>query len=298
MTEPRRFKAACVQLRSGTSIVRNIDHALPFIDEAAAAGASFIQTPEMSSLVERSRESLFEQARPEAQDAFLSAMQEAARKHRVTLHVGSIAVRDGEKIANRGFMIDASGEIVARYDKIHLYDVDLPNGESWRESRTYTGGHRAIVADIPHAKLGMTICYDVRFPPLYLALAEAGAEIMSAPACFTRQTGEAHWHVLQRCRAIETGSFMISAAQIGPHEDGRETFGHSLIVDPWGRVLADGGTEPGVSLAEIDMALVADARMRIPTLKHVRPFNVEWQGAGVVAEPEAITVQEMASDEI
>ena len=295
--------AACVQLRSTRSILRNIDHALPFIKEAAGLGASYVQTPEMSSLVERSRESLFEQARPEAEDAFLSAMQDAARQLSITLHLGSIAVRDGEKIANRAFLIDSNGEIVARYDKIHLYDVDLPNGESWRESRTYTGGHRAVVAEMPDAalgkvNLGLTICYDVRFPPLYHALAKAGADVLSAPACFTRQTGEAHWHILQRCRAIETGSFMISAAQIGPHEDGRETYGHSLIVDPWGRVLADGGTEPGVCVAEIDLSLVKDARTRIPTLNHVKAFEVEWQGSQVVAAPDSIRVEDMASDTI
>lgn len=297
------FTAACVQLRSTRSILRNIDHALPLIKQAAGLGAIYVQTPEMSSLVERSRESLFEQVRPEAEDAFLSAMQDAARQLAITLHLGSIAVRDGEKVANRAFLIDPNGEIVARYDKIHLYDVDLPNGESWRESRTYTGGRRAVVAELSdaalgHANLGMTICYDVRFPPLYHALAKEGATILSAPACFTRQTGEAHWHILQRCRAIETGSFMISAAQIGPHEDGRETYGHSVIVDPWGRVLADAGVEPGVCVAEIDLALVKDARGRIPTLDHVKPFEVEWQGAEVVATPEAIRVEDMASDAI
>lgn len=297
------FTAACVQLRSTRSIARNIDHALPFIKQAASLGATYVQTPEMSSLVERSRESLFEQARPEAEDSFLAAMQDAARQLSITLHLGSIAVRDGDKIANRAYLIDPDGGIVARYDKIHLYDVDLPNGESWRESRTYTGGHRAVVAELPDAalgkvNLGLTICYDVRFPPLYHALAQAGASILSAPACFTKQTGEAHWHILQRCRAIETGSFMISAAQIGPHEDGRETYGHSVIVDPWGRVLADGGTEPGVVVAEIDLALVADARSRIPTLLHGKPFEVEWQGAEVVDAPDSIRVEDMASDTI
>jgi predicted amidohydrolase len=165
--------------------------------------------------------------------------------------------------------------VVASYDKVHLFDVDLPNGESWRESATYAGGDRAVLAQTPWGLLGLTICYDVRFAALYRALAEAGAAFLTAPACFTRQTGEAHWHVLHRARAIETGSFMISAAQGGVHEDGRETYGHSLIVDPWGRVLAEAGTEPGVILAEIDTALVADARGRIPTLKNARPFKVE-----------------------
>jgi predicted amidohydrolase len=218
---------------------------------------------------------LFDKVGPEAQDPTLAALREVARERGVMVHVGSIAVKDGDKIANRAFLIGQDGEIVASYDKIHLYDVDLPNGESWRESATYTGGDRAVLAETPWGWLGMTICYDVRFAALYKALAENGASFLSAPAAFTRQTGEAHWHVMHRARAIETGSFMISAAQGGLHEDGRETFGHSLIVDPWGRVLAEGGTEPGVILAEIDVSLVADARSRIPTLKNARSFKVE-----------------------
>ncbi len=273
-----KFVAACIQLCSGRNLSANIDHTVPFIDQAAKAGATYIQTPEMSSLVDRSRDSLFEQTRVEAQDSYLAAMRDCARRLNITLHIGSIAVKQDEKIANRAYLIDPSGEIVARYDKIHLYDVDLPNGESWRESKTYTGGNKAVLTQAGSAKLGLTICYDVRFASLYQALAKAGADILTAPACFTKQTGEAHWHILQRARAIETGSFMISAAQIGPHEDGRETFGHSLIVDPWGRVLADAGDKPGICLAEIDLSLVTDARSRIPTLKNARPFTIEQQG--------------------
>jgi predicted amidohydrolase len=234
-----------------------------------------VQTPEMTSLVERSREALFEKIGPQERDPTLAGLREVAREKAVYVHIGSLAVLAGEKVANRAFLIDPQGEIVASYDKVHLFDVDLPNGESWRESRTYTGGDRAVLAETPWGYLGVTICYDVRFPALYRALAEAGASFLSAPACFTRQTGEAHWHVLQRARAVETGSFMISAAQGGKHEDGRETYGHSMIVDPWGRVLAEAGTEPGVILAEIDPAKVADARQRIPALKHGRPFKVE-----------------------
>jgi predicted amidohydrolase len=229
----------------------------------------------MTSLVERSRAALFEKVGPEDTDVTLAGLREVARERGVVVHVGSIAVRSGDKIANRAYLIDAGGEITARYDKVHLFDVDLPNGESWRESATYTGGDKAVLAETPWGLLGVTICYDVRFPALYRALAEGGASMLSAPACFTRQTGEAHWHVLHRARAIETGSFMISAAQGGVHEDGRETFGHSVIIDPWGRVLADGTAEPGLVMAEIDLALVADARARIPTLQHGRPFRVE-----------------------
>ena len=274
-----RFIAACVQMRSGRDPLANRDAAAALVRQAADEGADYVQTPEMTSLVERSRTALFDKVGPKERDPTLAALREVARERRIVVHIGSIAVRVGEKIANRAFVIDAGGEIVASYDKIHLFDVDLPNGESWRESATYTGGERAVLAETPWGLLGLTICYDVRFPVLYRALAEGGASFVSAPACFTKQTGEAHWHVLHRARAIETGSFMISAAQGGTHEDGRETFGHSLIVDPWGRVLAEAGTEPGVILAEIDVGQVADARARIPALKHARPFMVEVAGA-------------------
>ncbi len=279
-----RFKAACVQMRSGRDPLRNRDAAAALVREAAAQGADFVQTPEMTSLVCRDRAELFDKVGPEEQDATLLALREVARERGVMVHLGSIAVKDGDKVANRAFLIGQDGGIVASYDKIHLYDVDLPNGESWRESATYTGGDRAVLAETPWGWLGLTICYDVRFAALYKALAENGASFLSAPAAFTRQTGEAHWHVLHRSRAIETGSFMISAAQGGLHEDGRETFGHSLIVDPWGRVLAEGGTEPGVILAEIDTGLVAEARGRIPTLKNARGFRVEAVAATAPAK--------------
>jgi predicted amidohydrolase len=283
MASTSRFTAACVQMRSGRDPLANRDAAAALVREAAGRGADYVQTPEMTSLVERSRAALFETVGPEERDPTLAALREVARERRIVVHIGSLAVRAGDKIANRAFVIDAAGEIVASYDKIHLFDVDLPNGESWRESATYTGGERAVLAETPWGLLGLTICYDVRFPALYRALAEGGASFLSAPACFTRQTGEAHWHVLQRARAIETGSFMISAAQGGLHEDGRETFGHSLIVDPWGRILAEAGTEPGVILAEIEVGQAAEARARIPALQHARPFTVE--AAGVPAAP-------------
>jgi predicted amidohydrolase len=284
----RRFLAACVQMRSGRDPGANRDAAVAGVREAASRGAAYIQTPEMTSLVERSRERLFERVTTEDQDATLAGLRQAARETGTVVHIGSIAVRSGDKIANRAYLIGADGEILASYDKLHLFDVDLPSGERWRESATYTGGACAVVAATPWAMLGLTICYDIRFPALYRSLAEAGAEILTAPACFTRQTGEAHWHILQRARAIETGAFVISAAQVGIHEDGRETFGHSLIVDPWGRVLADaGGAEPGVVLAEIDLAQVADARARIPALQHGRAFTVERIGPEVRAAQSA-----------
>ena len=270
------FVAACVQMRSGRDLLVNRDAAIAGVREAAKAGAHYVQTPEMTSLVERSRSRLFEIVTGQEDDPVLAGLREAARETRTVVQVGSLAVKSGDKVANRAFLIDAEGEIVAAYDKLHLYDVDLPTGESWRESATYTGGACAVVAETVLAPIGLGICYDLRFPALFRALAEAGAAILTAPACFTQQTGEAHWHVLQRARAIETGSFMISAAQGGRHEDGRDTFGHSIIVDPWGRVLADaGGNEPGIILAEIDLTRVADARQRIPALAHAKPFRVE-----------------------
>lgn len=276
MTAPTVFRAACVQMRSGMTPAANIDQASTLIREAVGAGASYVQTPEMSNAVCRDRDTLFANLALEEADPMLAAFRALARERSIHLHAGSLAIlRPDGKVANRAFVIDPHGEIVARYDKIHLYDVDLPNGESWRESRTYTGGETAVVAELPQATLGLSICYDVRFPQLYRALAEAGAQMLTAPACFTKQTGEAHWVVLHRARAIETGSFMMSAAQAGHHEDGRDTFGHSIIVDPWGRVLAEADDRPGIILAEIDTALVADARARIPALAHARPFTVE-----------------------
>jgi predicted amidohydrolase len=273
------FVAACVQMRSGRDPLANRDAAVALVREAADAGAHYVQTPEMTSLVERDKARLFANVTVPDEDQTLAALRDVARERGIVVQIGSLAVRNGDKIANRAFLIDADGAITASYDKVHLYDVDLPNGERWRESSTYTGGACAVVADTPWAPIGITICYDIRFPALFRALAEAGASILTAPACFTQQTGEAHWHVLHRARAIETGSFMISAAQGGHHEDGRDTYGHSLIVDPWGRVLADaGGNAPGVILAEIDLARVADARARIPALLHARPFTVERIG--------------------
>ncbi|MEH3119741.1 MAG: carbon-nitrogen hydrolase family protein [Methylorubrum populi] len=277
MTAPdtERFIAACVQMRGVRDPAVNREAAVKAVREAAGAGAAYVQTPETTSLIERDRAALFAKVGPQESDATLAALREVARAERIVLQIGSLAIRDGERIANRAFLIDAAGEIQVSYDKLHLYDVDLPNGERWRESATYSCGDSAVVAETPLACLGLTICYDIRFPALYRALAEAGATVMTAPACFTRQTGEAHWHVLQRARAIETGSFMISAAQGGRHEDGRETFGHSLIVDPWGRLLAEAaGDAPGVILAEIDLARVAEARARIPTLSHARSFGL------------------------
>jgi predicted amidohydrolase len=269
------FTAGLVQMRSGLSPQANLDAAVKLIGEAKAAGADYVLTPEMTNILEIKRERLFAAIVAEESDVSLAAFRELARKLGIFLHVGSLAIKlSPDKAANRSFLIDRHGEIVARYDKIHMFDVDLANGESYRESRNYRPGEIAVVTDLPWGRLGLTVCYDLRFPALYRALAEAGSSYLAIPSAFTRQTGEAHWHVLNRARAIENGAFVLAAAQGGKHENGRETFGHSLVVDPWGRILVEGGTEPGVVLATIDPAEAAAARGRIPSLQHGRRFEI------------------------
>jgi deaminated glutathione amidase len=269
------FMAALVQLRSGLRPQSNIDAAAKLIHEAKEAGADYVLTPEMTNILEVRRERLFAAIAPEDSDAGLAAFRELARSLRTFLHIGSLAIKlSSEKAANRSFLIDPHGDIVARYDKIHMFDVDLAGGESYRESRAYRPGEIAMTADLPWGKLGLTICYDLRFPALYRALAHAGCAFFSIPSAFTRQTGEAHWHVLNRARAIENGAFVLAAAQGGKHENGRETFGHSLIVDPWGRILGEARAQPGVVLARIDPAEVAAARAKIPSLEHGRRFEL------------------------
>jgi predicted amidohydrolase len=269
------FTAALIQLRSGLLPQSNVDAAMRLIREATDAGADYVLTPEMTNILEVKRERLFAAISPEENDAGLAAFRELARKLRIFLHIGSLAIKlSAEKAANRSVLIDPEGEIIARYDKVHMFDVDLAGGESYRESRTYRPGDIAMIADLPWGKLGLTICYDLRFPALYRALAHAGCAFFSIPSAFTKQTGEAHWHVLNRARAIENGAFVLAAAQGGRHENGRETFGHSLVVDPWGRILCEGGTEPGVVLAKIDPAEVGTARAKIPSLEHGRRFEL------------------------
>jgi deaminated glutathione amidase len=269
------FKAAMIQMRSGLHPAANIDATARLIGEAKSAGADYVQTPEMTNILAAKREQLFATIVEEDADTSLAMLRELARKLGIYVHVGSLAIKASpDRAANRGFLINPKGEIAARYDKIHMFDVDLAGGESYRESRTYRAGEQAVLADLPWGRLGVTICYDLRFPALYRALAEAGATLLAIPSAFTQQTGEAHWHVLMRTRAIENGSFVFAAAQAGKHESGRETFGHSLIVDPWGRILAEGGTEPVVVMAQIDMEEVAKARSRIPSLQHGRRFEV------------------------
>lgn len=275
MTSSRKFRAGLLQMQSGRTVDANIDAAIKLAREAKALGADYIQSPEMTNLMEQNRKALFSAITEEESDPSLAAFRELARELSVHFHVGSLAIKASpEKAANRSFIINPEGEIVARYDKIHMFDVELGEGESYRESNNYRPGETAVLAELPWGRMGLTVCYDLRFPSLYRALAEAGADFLAVPAAFTKITGEAHWGILMRARAIETGSFVLAAAQGGKHENGRETYGHSIVVDPWGNVLAEGGTEPGVIMAEIDPALVLDARQRIPSLQHGRRFEL------------------------
>jgi deaminated glutathione amidase len=275
MKSDGKFRAGLVQMRSRRAPQANLDEAAALIREAAAAGAQYVQTPEMTNIMELSREKLFAAIMEEDKDICLAAFRELARELNIYLHIGSLAIKvSPEKAANRSFVIDPRGAIVARYDKIHMFDVDLAGGESYRESNNFRPGESAVAHDLPWARFGLTICYDLRFPALYRALADASATVLTIPAAFTRQTGEAHWHTLIRARAIENGSFVLAAAQGGEHENGRATYGHSLVVDPWGRIIAEGGTEPGVIMADIDPAEVTAARAKVPSLQHGRRFDI------------------------
>ncbi|MCC7346480.1 MAG: carbon-nitrogen hydrolase family protein [Variibacter sp.] len=269
------FTVGLVQMCSGLDPARNLDAAVALIGEAKANDADYVQTPEMTNIVANRREAVLAAVAPEESDRSLAAFREVARRLGIHLHIGSLAIKiSPDRAANRSFVIDPQGEIVARYDKIHMFDVDLPGGESYRESRSYRPGELAVVTDLPWGRLGLTICYDVRFPTLHRALAEAGASFIACPAAFTKQTGEAHWHLLLRARAIETTTFVFAAAQGGRHEDGRDTFGHSLVIDPWGRIVAEGGTAPGVIMGKVDPAEIEAVRARIPSLQHGRRFEV------------------------
>ena len=269
------FRVGLIQMRSGRAPQANLDAATKLIGEAKSAGADYVLTPEMTNIMENDRARLFAAIVEEESDHCLATLRELARTLAVYIHIGSLAIKvSPDKAANRSFLIDPHGDIVARYDKIHMFDVDLANGESYRESENFRSGEIAVLTNLPWGRLGLTVCYDLRFPALYRALAEAGGTFLAVPSAFTRQTGEAHWHVLLRARAIENGSFIFAAAQGGKHENGRETFGHSLVVDPWGRIVAEGGTEPGVVMADIDPAEVVSARARIPSLQHGRRFEV------------------------
>lgn len=269
------FKAAAIQMRSGKDPQRNVVDFEALVRKAAGQGAVYIQTPEMTGALLRDQEARRAAFTTQDRDAVVAAGARLARELGVFLHVGSTAIlRADGKLANRALLFSPQGAIIASYDKIHMFDVDLDNGESWRESNAYEPGAEAVVADLPFARLGFAICYDLRFPQLFRTEALAGADVLTVPAAFTRQTGQAHWHVLLRARAIENGAYVIAAAQGGLHEDGRETFGHSLIVDPWGRIIAEAAhDEPGVIVAEIDTAQSIAARGKIPNLKNARDFS-------------------------
>jgi predicted amidohydrolase len=265
-------RIALFQSRTGIEPGENAAALVHAVQQAAAGGATMLFTPEMSGLLDRDGARAASKLRREEEDEVLSACQAAAAAHGIWLHLGSLAVRNsGDRLSNRGFVIDPGGSIRARYDKIHLFDVDLPTGESWRESSVYRPGSGAAVVDgTPAGTLGLSICYDLRFPDLFARLAEAGARTVAVPAAFTVPTGRAHWQVLLRARAIEAALFVVAAAQCGRHADGRETYGHSLVVDPWGEVLLDMGEELGVGFADLDLAKVDDVRSRIPSLEHRR----------------------------
>ena len=270
------MRAALFQATSGVDPLLGARALVEAVERAAGEGADMLFTPEMSASLDRDRARAAANIVAEEQDVALAAVREAAAKHGVWVHLGSLAVRsdngDG-RFANRGFVIDGEGAIRARYDKMHLFDVDLPDGQTIRESAAYAPGSGAVVVDTPWGRLGLAICYDLRFPDLFRALSDAGATMLAVPAAFTVPTGQAHWHVLLRARAIEAGAFVIAAAQTGHHADGRQTYGHSLVVNPWGHILLDMGEEQGVALVEVDPASVTEARGRIPVLQHRRPIG-------------------------
>jgi predicted amidohydrolase len=267
-------RVALVQARTGIDPEANAAALVAAVEDAAAGGAAMLFTPEMSGLLDRDKARAAAHLKLPEEDAVLAAVRAAAARAGIWVHLGSLAVRraDEPRLANRAFLIDGAGAIRATYDKLHLFDVDLPTGESWRESASYAPGEAAVVAETPVGPLGLSICYDLRFPDLFRTLSGAGAQVIAIPAAFTVPTGEAHWHVLMRARAIEAGVFVIAAAQAGRHEDGRETYGHSLVVGPWGDVLLDMGPEPGLAFAEIDLADVESVRARVPAISHRRPI--------------------------
>lgn len=270
------MRVAVFQSNTGIDPAANAAALIDAVRRAKAGGADMLFTPEMSGLLDRDRKRAEPHLADEADDGVLAAVRAAAAEHGIWVHLGSLALRrdDGEqRLANRGFVIDAQGNVRARYDKIHLFDVDLPTGESWRESAAYAPGAGPVAVGTPLGMLGLSVCYDIRFPDLYRALSDAGATVLAVPAAFTVPTGRAHWHILLRARAIEAGAFVIAAAQTGRHEDGRETFGHSLVIDPWGEILLDMGVEPGVAFADLDPLRLTDVRARVPALRHRRSIG-------------------------
>ena len=269
------FTAACVQVNAGNDLTANAEAAAGAVADAARAGAGFVALPENVCLMPADVADARANALPEESHPAVAALRAAAKDAGVWLLAGSVGVdADGGRLANRSLLIAPDGAVAARYDKIHMFDADIPEERTYRESDTYRPGGRAVVAALPWAGLGMTVCYDLRFPALYRALAQAGAELLAVPSAFTATTGQAHWHVLLRARAIETGCYVLAPAQCGSHPGGRRTFGHSLIVSPWGEVIAEAGDEPAILTAELDPARVAEARRRIPSLANDRAYTL------------------------
>ncbi|ANK81088.1 MAG: amidohydrolase [Rhizobiales bacterium NRL2] len=279
-------RAACIQPNTGTDWEANLAANRPRIEDAAKDGAIFVQTPEVTNFIFRRRRDTMEAACLEEDDPSLAAYRDLAAKLGIWLNIGSLALKTAgdDRLVNRSFLIAPDGAIANRYEKIHMFDVDLPSGESFKESKAYRPGTSVNVVDLPFGRLGMTICYDMRFPHLYRDLAKAGADILTMPSAFTAETGKAHWHVLLRARAIENGCFVIAAAQTGEHDGGRQTYGHSLIVAPWGEVLADGGEEPGWVAADLDMEKIEKARRAVPSLSNDRPYDLGRAAATQAAE--------------
>jgi predicted amidohydrolase len=274
MNSGRVFTAACIQLASDIEPEANVAAGAEAIRRAREGGADFVLTPETTDMMEMKRRDAFAKAKGEGEHPGLAQLSGLAGELGCWLLIGSLVIRlSDERLANRSFLIDPAGRIAARYDKIHMFDVEVPDGQSYRESKAYRAGESAVLADLPWGRLGLSVCYDLRFPQLYRTLAQAGADFLTVPSAFTRLTGRAHWHVLLRARAIETGCFVLAPAQCGETSQGRQTYGHSLIVAPWGEVLAEAGEAPGVIFAEIDPARVAEARRMIPALGHDRPFE-------------------------
>lgn len=275
MSTSDSFRVGLVQMCSGKVVEKNVKDAVALIREAADRGAHYIQTPEVTTLMELDRERLFAIVEPESESRALAEFCDVAKDLQVWLHIGSMAVRESkDKLANRAYLIAPDGVVKARYDKIHMFDVDLSAGESYRESNNYRPGDEAVVAKLPWGGLGLTICYDLRFPALHRTLAQNGAIFLAAPAAFTKTTGKAHWHTLLQARAIECQCFVFAAAQGGLHDNNRETFGHSLVISPWGEVLAEGDVHPSVIISDVKWSEVSEVRAKVPSLRHDRDFHI------------------------
>ena len=272
-----KFKLACIQANTGNDLAANLTFITAMVREAANNGASFVLTPEYTLMMDGSGRVMRDNALPADGGVPLGELRALAQELNIWLLIGSLTLRTGDdadtRIVNRSFLINAAGDVVTSYDKIHMFDVTLPDGKVIRESSAYRPGDKTVVADTPLGKVGLTICYDLRFPALFRALAQAGAQIITVPSSFQRQTGKAHWQALLQARAIENGCYIVAPAMCGEHAGNRQTYGHSLVVNPWGEVLADGGEAPGISYAEIDIARVAKVRGMIPSLTHDRVFE-------------------------